>query len=71
MQKQTVVMDVFFNKRIAKIAILSGLVLFGAYEIGIHSVHTNNDSQAIVLKEKKKSPPVKATTKEVENFIKF
>ena len=71
LQKQTVVMDAFFNKRIAKIAILSGLVLFGAYEIGIHSVHTNNDSQAIVLKEKKKSPPVENTTKTRKDYIEF
>ena len=71
LQKQTVVMDAFFNKRIAKIAILSGLVLFGAYEIGVQAIHPNNDSQAIVLKEKKKSPPIENTTKTKKDYIEF
>ncbi len=71
LQKQTVLMSDFFNKRVAKIAILSGLVLLGAYEIGVHFVHTTNDSQAIVLKEKKKSPPSENSTKLRKDYIEF
>lgn len=71
LQRQTVAISEFLNRRVAKIAILSGLVLFGAYEIGVQTTHSDNVTKPIVLKEKKKVPPVENTTKAEKDYIEF
>lgn len=70
-QNRTVAISEFLNRRVAKIAILSGLVLFGAFEVGIQSYQTDQAKKPIILKEKKKVSPVENTTKAEKDFIEF
>lgn len=70
-QNRTVAISEFLNRRVAKIAILSGLVLFGAFEVGVQSYQTDQAKKPIILKEKKKVPPVDNTTKAEKDFIEF